>query len=239
MGNPSGKKLRHVAVIMDGNARWACQNGQSVAEGHRQGAAAVQRCIAAAIKHDVPYLTLYAFSSENWRRAPEEVAALTALLSYYLSEKVGELVEQGVRLKVIGEPERFGGEIGATIAAAERRTALNNKLCLTLALSYGSRSEIANACRHLAQEVAAGRCAPASIDEGAVAASLQTAALPDPDIIVRTSGEKRLSNFLLWQAAYAELLFLDVLWPDFSEQDFEHVVHYFATRQRRFGGRPS
>lgn len=229
----------HVAIIMDGNGRWAQSHGAAVAYGHREGAEAVQRCVRGAIAHHVKFLTLYAFSSENWKRSPEEISNLTALLRFYLRHKLGELHKQGVRLQIIGEPERFGEAIFQELQSAERRTSQNTVLTLTLALSYGGRSEIMEATRRLAQSVLDGTVLLEDIDEERLAANLQTASLPDPDIIVRTSGEHRLSNFLLWQSAYAELLFLDVLWPDFRESHFGEIIDHYAGRTRRFGGRPS
>lgn len=236
---PLGQSLSHVAIIMDGNGRWAQSHGASVAYGHWEGAEAVQRCVKAAIAHNVKFLTLYAFSSENWKRSVEEINNLRALLRFYLRHKLSELHKQGVRLKVIGDPERFGESLCGELRAAEQKTSHNKTLTLTLALSYGGRSEILGAVRRLVQSVHDGTLLPEEINEEKLVARLQTAGMPDPDIIVRTSGEHRLSNFLLWQSAYAELLFLDVLWPDFRESHFDEIVGHYSERNRRFGGRPS
>ncbi|TPW36107.1 di-trans,poly-cis-decaprenylcistransferase [Oecophyllibacter saccharovorans] len=223
---------------MDGNGRWARARGLPIAQGHHEGGEAVQRCVRAAIDAQVPYLTLYAFSSENWRRSEEEIGNLTSLLQFYLRHKLEELHSLGVRLHIIGEPERFGSTLCQELQMAEARTSANTKLTLSLALSYGGRAEIARAARALARKAADGLLPPDSITEEHLASALQTSGIPDPDVVVRTSGEHRLSNFLLWQSAYAELVFLDVLWPDFSERDFSRVVSCYAMRQRRFGGRP-
>ncbi|MCX5617387.1 polyprenyl diphosphate synthase [Bombella sp. TMW 2.2543] len=229
---------RHVAVIMDGNGRWAQARGVPVVQGHREGGEAVQRCVRAAIEHGITYLTLYAFSSENWRRSGEEISDLTGLMQFYLRHRLKELDEQGVRLRIIGEPERFGASFCRELRRAEEKTRGNTRLVLSLALSYGSRAEIAGSARILAERVRAGTLAPQDIDEDMFASALQTHDVPDPDLVMRTSGESRLSNFLLWQSAYAELIFLDVLWPDFSEKDFAEAIQRYMRRQRRFGGRP-
>ncbi|MFL1460837.1 polyprenyl diphosphate synthase [Roseococcus sp. DSY-14] len=224
---------RHVAIIMDGNRRWAEGRGLPTALGHRAGAEAVRRTVEAAIRHSVPWLTLFAFSSENWSRPADEVTELTALLRHYLKAEVAELAKQGVRLSVIGERHRFGEETLRLIEAAEARCADGTALNLTVALSYGARAEILHAARALLREGAD----PAALDEAAFAARLFTAGQPDPDLIIRTSGERRLSNFLLWQAAYAELHFPTVLWPDFAEAHFAEALADYAARERRFGAR--
>jgi undecaprenyl diphosphate synthase len=228
---------RHVAIIMDGNGRWAKQRGLPRAAGHRAGAEAVRRALQAAADHGVEVLTIYAFSSENWRRSEEEISDLTALMRFYLERELKTLEKERVRLKLIGNYSAFGGELVNRLEKAVERTAKNTRLTLVIALNYGSRAEIAGAARKLADKAAAGEIDPASIDEIAVAAELQTADLPELDLLIRTSGEVRLSNFLLWQAAYAELLFLDVLWPDFDEHTFADALGTFAARDRRFGGR--
>ncbi len=228
----------HVAVIMDGNGRWARARGLPRVAGHRAGAEAVRRTIRAAISHGVRWLTLYAFSAENWRRSPAEVLDLTGLLRHYLKNEIAALAAEGVRLSVIGEPGRFAADIQADLAAAERLTAGNERLNLTIALSYGARAEIVAAARAAAAAAAAGRLDPQQLDEERFGRFLATAAMPDPDLIVRTSGEQRLSNFLLWQAAYSELVFLDVLWPDFAETDFSAALAEYRRRERRFGARP-
>ena len=233
----AGRIPRHVAIIMDGNGRWAKQRGLPRAAGHRAGAEAVRRALQAAADHGVEVLTLYAFSSENWRRSTEEIFDLTALMRFYLERELKTLMKERVRLKLIGDHAAFGGELSERLEAAVERTAGNDRLTLVVALSYGSRAEIAAAARQLATDAAAGQLDPASIDETAIDAELQTADLPQLDLLIRTSGEVRLSNFLLWQAAYAELLFLDTLWPDFDEQTFADALKEYAARERRFGGR--
>ncbi|MGA9867078.1 MAG: polyprenyl diphosphate synthase [Acetobacteraceae bacterium] len=223
---------------MDGNGRWAAAKHLPRVAGHREGARAVRRAIEAAIGHGVGWLTLYAFSSENWRRPEGEVSDLTGLLRYYLRNEIAELDANGVRLRVIGERTRFAADIQRELADAEARTAANRRLNLTVALSYGSRAEIAKAARRAAEAVRDGRLDPAGIDEQGFADMLSTSGIPDPDVLIRTSGEQRLSNFLLWQAAYAELVFLEVLWPDFDDTHFSAALAEYASRERRFGGRP-
>jgi undecaprenyl diphosphate synthase len=224
----------HVAIIMDGNGRWAAARGLPRVAGHREGAKAVRRTIEAAIEQGVRYLTLFAFSSENWQRPPGEVADLTFLLKHYLRSELNEMHEQGVCLKIIGERERFGPNLTEELAAAEDKTVGNTKLTLVMALSYGGRADIVAAAR---KAIAAGM-APEELTEQNFAALLATDGIPDPDLLIRTSGEERISNFLLWQTAYSELLFTDVLWPDFGAGDFAAALDEFATRERRFGARP-
>ncbi|WP_407696146.1 polyprenyl diphosphate synthase [Sphingomicrobium marinum] len=233
----AGVTPRHVAIIMDGNGRWAKKKGLPRVAGHRQGAEAVRKTLRAAVEAGVECLTLYAFSSENWRRSEEEVSDLKGLMRYYLERELDELEREGVRLSFIGNPSRFGEELWGKLQAASERTAKNDKLHLVVALSYGSRDEIVGAARKLAQEVAAGKRDPNSIDEASFDLALQSHHLPELDLLIRTSGEVRLSNFLLWQAAYAELLFLDMYWPDFDEAAFHDAIAAYGRRQRRFGGR--
>jgi len=228
---------RHVAIIMDGNGRWAQQRGLPRAAGHRAGAEAVRRTLQAAADHGVEVLTIYAFSSENWRRSAEEIADLTALMRFYLERELKTLEKEHVRLKLIGDYSAFGPDLAERLERAVERTAKNTRLTLVIALNYGSRAEIASAAQSLAARVAEGELEPADIDEQSIGAELQTRDLPELDLLIRTSGEVRLSNFLLWQAAYAELLFLDLLWPDFDERAFGDALDLFAARQRRFGGR--
>jgi undecaprenyl diphosphate synthase len=232
-----GRVPRHVAIIMDGNGRWAAQRGLPRAAGHRAGAEAVRRSLRAAAECGVQVLTLYAFSSENWRRSKEEISDLTALMRFYLDRELKTLAKEGVRLRLIGDHSAFGGELSARLDKAVERTAANTRLTLVIALSYGSRAEIAAAAQRLAVKTATGEIEASSIDESAVGGELQTADLPELDLLIRTSGEVRLSNFLLWQAAYAELLFLDTLWPDFDEEAFAEALKIYAARERRFGGR--
>jgi undecaprenyl diphosphate synthase len=228
----------HVAIIMDGNGRWAAAHRLPRIAGHREGARAVRRTIEAAIGQGVGWLTLYAFSSENWRRPAGEVLDLTGLLRHYLRSDIQELHANGVRLRIIGDRARFDPDIQSELVAAERLTAANTRLNLIVALSYGSRAEIVAAARAAAEAARDGRLDPARLDEDAFAGFLATAGIPDPDLIIRTSGEQRLSNFLMWQAAYAELVFLDVLWPDFDAAHFAAALAEFARRERRFGARP-
>ncbi len=228
----------HVAIIMDGNGRWAAGRRLPRVAGHRAGAQAVRRCIRAAIENDVRWLTLYAFSSENWRRPADEVTDLTALLRHYLRSEIAELHREGVRVRVIGEHERFGPEIRAELDNAERLTAANTRLTLVVALSYGARAEILQAARRIAEAARAGALQPDALDEAGFARYLSTDGIPDPDLVIRTSGECRLSNFLLWQSAYAELVFLDVLWPDFDARHLAEAIDVFTRRERRYGARP-
>jgi len=229
---------RHVAVIMDGNGRWAQARRLPRLAGHRAGAQAVRRCIRASIESGVEWLTLYAFSSENWRRPADEVTDLTGLLRHYLRHELAELHREGVRLRVIGERERFDDDLRAEFERAERLTEGNGRLNLMVALSYGGRSDILGAARRIAERAQAGELDAAGLDEAGFARFLSTDGIPDPDLMIRTSGEFRLSNFLLWQSAYAELVFMDVLWPDFGPSHFSEALDQFARRNRRFGARP-
>jgi undecaprenyl diphosphate synthase len=234
---PEARTPRHVAIIMDGNGRWAAKRGLPRVAGHRAGAEAVRKTVRAAAEAGVEVLTLYAFSSENWRRSAEEVSDLTALMRFYLDRELASLAKEGVRLELIGEPEAFGPDLAQRLAAAVERTRGNSRITLVMALNYGSRGELAKAARTLAERAKAGDIDPAAIDEAGIGAELQTARWPELDLLIRTSGEIRLSNFLLWQAAYAELIFLDTLWPDFDAAALNDALGQYATRQRRFGGR--
>jgi undecaprenyl diphosphate synthase len=237
-GLEGGMKVpRHVAIIMDGNGRWARGRGLPRVAGHKAGAEAVRRALQAAADRGVEVLTLYAFSRENWKRSSEEIADLTGLMRSYLERELATLHKEGVRLKLIGDYSAFGPELVARLDRAIEATAQNRRLTLVVALNYGSRTELATAARRLAGKAAAGEIEPREIDEEMLAAELQTYGLPELDLLIRTSGEIRLSNFLLWQAAYAELMFIEKLWPDFSEQDFSEALEQFAARERRFGGR--
>jgi undecaprenyl diphosphate synthase len=230
---------RHVAIIMDGNGRWAAARHLPRVAGHRAGAQAVRRAIEAAIRAGVEWLTLYAFSSENWQRPNDEVTDLTGLLRHYLRTEVAELHSERVRLRTIGDRSRFGPEIVRELHQAEHLTRNNTRLNLTVALSYGGRSEIVAAAQAIAAAAAAGRLDPATITEETFSQHLFTVGMPDPDLVIRTSGERRVSNFLLWQSAYAEFLFPEVLWPDFSQLHFDSALADFAQRERRFGTRPA
>ncbi|SMF73784.1 Undecaprenyl pyrophosphate synthetase [Azospirillum oryzae] len=233
--NRSNTAPGHVAIIMDGNGRWAKARGLPRTAGHKKGVDAVRRTVEAARELGIGTLTIFSFSSENWRRPEEEVSDLMGLLRFYLRSEVAELHRAGVRLRVIGDRTRLSEDINRLIDNAEGLTRDNRVMTLVVALSYGSRLEIVQAARRLAEEVAAGRLAPDAIDEDALSARLYTADIPDPDLIIRTSGEKRISNFLLWQAAYAELVFIDTLWPDFTKRDLEAAIEEFHRRERRFG----
>jgi len=225
----------HVAIIMDGNGRWAAARGLPRVVGHREGVKAVRRTIEAALAQGVKFLTLFAFSSENWRRPQAEITDLTGLLRQYLRSELNELHEKGVRLRVIGERDRFGQNLAQDLAAAEAKTAANEKLTLVMALSYGGRADIVEAAK---RAIAAG-ISPDELSEQKFAELLATDGIPDPDLLIRTSGEERISNFLLWQTAYAELYFTDILWPDFGQDSFAAAVQEFARRERRFGARPA
>lgn len=225
----------HVGIIMDGNGRWAQARGLPRVEGHRQGAEAVRRAVKASVDLGVRYLTLYGFSNENWKRPEVEVSALMGLLRLYLRREIDELDQRGVRIRFIGQRQRLAADIVSLIEEAEARTHGNTKLTLIVALSYGARQEITEAVRAIAIKAAAGELDPASIDENLVADHLETAGIPDPDLMIRTSGEQRVSNFLLWQLAYSELVFTDTLWPDFSQSDLEEAINEFHRRERRYG----
>ena len=236
-GGARGGGPRHVAIIMDGNGRWAERRGLPRVAGHRAGAEAVRKILKAAVKEGVKVLTLYAFSSENWRRSEDEISDLKGLMGYYLERELDELAREGVRLVLIGDHRAFGPQLVERLDRAVEKTKHNDRLTLVVALNYGARGEIAAAARTLAAKVAAGELDAADIDEERVGEEMTTAGLPELDLLIRTSGEKRLSNFLLWQAAYAELLFVDTLWPDFDEASLNAAIEDFAGRQRRFGGR--
>src|SRR4051812_20681639 len=225
----------HVAIIMDGNGRWATARGLPRVAGHRRGAEAVRRTITAAAEIGIGYLTLFGFSSENWKRPIEEVDDLMGLLRHYLRGEIAELHRNGVRLRIIGDRARLAPDIIALIENAEATTRGNSGLNLLVALSYGARAEIAAAARNLAQRVASGEIKPDAVDETALSEALWTTGIPDPDLIIRSSGEKRLSNFLLWQSAYAELVFVDTLWPDFGKADLVAAIDEFRRRERRYG----
>lgn len=235
-GTPSGAP-QHVAIIMDGNGRWAHARGLPRVAGHRAGAQAVRRTIEAAVESGVSWLTLYAFSSENWRRPMDEVLDLTGLLRHYIRQELSEITKQGVRVRVIGDRARFDAATRGELDRAERTTVGNTRLNLNVALSYGARDEIVAAARAAALAAQRGEIDLAALDEGGFERFLSTAGMPDPDLVIRTSGEQRLSNFLLWQSAYSELVFLDVLWPDFGAGHFDQALTEFARRERRFGVR--
>ncbi len=226
---------RHVAIIMDGNGRWAQARGLARAAGHKRGAEAVRKTVEAAAGLGVSCLTLFGFSSENWNRPKNEIGDLMGLLRLYLQSEIKELKSKGIKLLVIGDRSRFTPDIVALIDQAEADTADNTRLMLILALSYGGRQEIARAASRLARLAAEGAIDPESIDEESFGRLLDTADVPDPDLLIRTSGEKRISNFLLWQLAYTELVFMDVLWPDFGAGDLASAIDEYHQRERRYG----
>ncbi len=225
----------HVAIIMDGNGRWAKAKGLPRAAGHAQGAEAVRRTVKAASQLGIRYLTLYGFSLENWKRPAKEIADLMGLLRLYLRKEIAELHREGVRIRFIGDRSLLEPDIVSLIEMSEQKTRANTKLDLVIALSYGSRQEITTAVRSLVRDVIAGELDAEAIDENSIESRLYTADIPDPDLIVRTSGEQRISNFLLWQSAYAEFVFTDVLWPDFSREKLEDSIEEFSRRERRYG----
>ena len=226
---------QHVAIIMDGNGRWAGLHGKERYEGHAAGVEPVRASLRAAARQGVKYLTLYAFSTENWGRPSGEVDALMELFCQSVVNETPELIRQGVEVRMIGDRNRFSEKVQRYLTEAEQRTAGGKTLTLILALNYSSRSEITRAVRQIAARAASGELAPEEISEGTISAALDTAPYPNPDLIVRTSGEHRLSNFLLWQASYAELYFPEVLWPDFTEEEFDRAMEEYARRDRRFG----
>ena len=225
----------HIAIIMDGNGRWAAKRHLPRVAGHRAGVKAVRACVQEASRLGLPYLTLFAFSSENWRRPETEVSELMGLLRRYIRDDLDELAANGVKLKVIGNRARLASDLQTLIAEAETRTSGNNGLRLTIALSYGSRDEMADAVKSISEKVAAGELSPTEITAETVDQYLETRDLPDPDLIIRTSGEKRLSNCFNWQACYSELLFLDDFWPDFTEQHLRDAIEEYSRRERRYG----
>jgi undecaprenyl diphosphate synthase len=226
---------RHIAIIMDGNGRWAKARGLPRIAGHRQGAEAVRRTVRAAGELDIPYLTLFGFSSENWKRPLAEIDDLMGLLRHYLRGEIAELHRNGVRLRVIGDRERLAADIVTLIANAEKLTRENGGVNLTIALSYGGRAEIVAAVRAIAAKAVDRTLPPEEIDEELISRHLFTADIPDPDLLIRTSGEQRISNFLLWQCAYSELVFTKTLWPDFGEADLVQAIADFGCRERRYG----
>jgi undecaprenyl diphosphate synthase len=226
----------HVAIIMDGNGRWAVGKGLPKIAGHRAGAETVERVMSAARDAGVKILTLYAFSTENWSRPKNEVSALFKLLEEYIEKKAGELHEKGVRLNAIGRIDELPGPVREKLRAAMERTKANASFCLNLALNYGGRAEITDAARKIAGDCLAGRLKADSIDEKTFARYLYTNDIPDPDLLIRTSGEMRVSNFLLWQISYAEIYVTDKLWPDFKKTDFDKAIAEYRNRERRYGG---
>jgi undecaprenyl diphosphate synthase len=233
---PPFEAPRHVAIIMDGNGRWAAARGLPRVEGHRRGVEAVRRTVRAAIEIGIQYLTIFSFSAENWTRPASEIGELMGLLRRFIRNDLAELHQANVRVRVIGEREGLEPDIARLLSEAEELTRGNDGLNLVVAFNYGARQEITRAARRIAVAVAAGRLAPADITPETVTGSLDAPEIPDPDLIIRTSGEQRLSNFLLWQAAYSELVFVPTYWPDFDRAALESAIHEYQQRERRFGG---
>lgn len=233
----SAEAPRHIAIIMDGNGRWASSRGLPRTIGHQQGAEAVKRTVRAAAEMGIEYLTLFGFSSENWKRPFDEVSELMRLLRYYLRAETAELHKSGIRLRVIGRRSDFDDDIIAMIEQAEDLTKNNTKLNLVIALNYGGRMDLLHAAQELVDHaIHAGRKLSREEIEALFPAMLMTAGIPDPDVMIRTSGEQRISNFLLWQCAYTEMMFIPTLWPDFGKAELEQAIAEFAKRDRRFGG---
>jgi len=226
---------RHVAIIMDGNGRWAKARGLPRTAGHRAGVERVREAVRTAAEAKIDYLTLFAFSSENWRRPEQEVSDLMGLLRFFIRKDLAELHRENVRVKVIGCRQSIQPDIRALLVDAEQRTRENTGITLVIAFNYGARDELVRAVRQIAEAVQSGELEPESIDEAALSAHIDTAGIPDPDVVIRTSGEQRLSNFLLWQAAYSEFVFPSCLWPDFDRAAFHEALAEYARRERRFG----
>ncbi|MBE7731602.1 isoprenyl transferase [Devosia faecipullorum] len=226
----------HLGVIMDGNGRWAKQRGKRRTEGHVEGVKALRGLVENCINYGVSYLTVFSFSSENWTRPPDEISFIFSLLRRFVASDLQRLIRNNVKVRIIGARAGLEPSLLRLIDDVEAKTARNTGLTLIVAFNYGGKAEIVAAARHLAREAAAGRLDPEAIDEASVADALTTAGMPDPDVIIRTSGEQRLSNFLLWQAAYSEFVFVDENWPDFDEASFVRVLEIYTTRDRRFGG---
>ncbi len=235
-GHPARSSPRHVAIIMDGNGRWAKERGLPRTIGHRQGVEAVRRTVRAAINLSIPYITIYSFSSENWSRPADEIDDLMGLMKRFIRGDLADLHQNNVAIRVIGERQNVDPELMTLIDEAVELTRDNSKLTLVIAFNYGARTEIAKAARKLATDVQAGRLSADQITADSVAAHLDTAGIPDPDLLIRTSGEQRLSNFLLWQTAYTEFVFLETYWPDFDQSVLETAIAEYRARERRFGG---
>ncbi len=229
------RKAEHVAIIMDGNGRWATQRGWPRLVGHRRGAERVKQIVRACPDLGIRWITIFAFSTENWKRSTEEVLGLMAIFSRYIEREADRLSAEGVRMRFIGDRTRLDSKLQRLMAGIEARTMGNTRLNLTVAINYGGRNEIMRAARTLAEQVAAGTLQPDKIDDAALSSALDTGDLPDPDLVIRTSGETRISNFLLWQSAYAEYEFSETLWPDFTPEELARILDVVAVRERRFG----
>jgi undecaprenyl diphosphate synthase len=232
----SGRKVEHVAIIMDGNGRWATNRGWPRLVGHRKGAERVKEIVRCAPDLGIKWLTVYAFSTENWKRSTEEVLGLMAIFARYIEREADRLAAESVRMRFIGDRSRLDPKLQKLMAGIEARTAVYNRLNFTIAINYGGRDEIVRATRDIARAVAEGLLSPDQISDALISQHLDTADLPDPDLVIRTSGETRTSNFLPWQTAYAEYEFTETLWPDFSPEELGRIVSRFGARERRFGG---
>lgn len=233
---PQLRRADHVAIIMDGNGRWAVNRGWPRLVGHRRGAERVREVVKAAPGLGIRWLTVYAFSTENWKRSTEEVLGLMSIFARYIEREADRVSAEGVRMRFIGDRTRLDAKLQRLMAGIEARTQFNQRLNLTVAVNYGGRDELARAARRMCEDVAAGRLSPAEADDAALAARLDTAGMPDPDLVIRTSGETRTSNFLSWQSAYSEFEFTPTLWPDFTAAELTQIIERFAQRERRFGG---
>jgi undecaprenyl diphosphate synthase len=233
---PAQRRASHVAIIMDGNGRWATNRGWPRLVGHRKGAERVKEIVRCAPDLGIDWLTIYAFSTENWKRSTEEVLGLMSIFARYIEREADRMAAEGVRMRFIGDRRRLDDRLQRLMAGIEARTAQYSRLNLTVAINYGGRDELLRATRALCRDVAEGRIDPAQVTEAAIAAHLDTAGLPDPDLVIRTSGESRTSNFLPWQSAYAEYEFTPTLWPDFAPAELAAILNAFAGRDRRFGG---
>lgn len=236
MASPDVSGPKHIAIIMDGNGRWAKQRGLPRQLGHERGVEALRRTVESCRNLDLEHLTVFSFSSENWKRPAEEVSSLFALLRLYVSQDLNKLAKDGVRVRVLGSRKGLPDDILSLIEMAEAKTNHNTRFQLNIAFNYGSRDEIVEAAKALASDVEAGRMNAEEIDSNVFASRLWFAGIPDPDLLIRTSGEFRLSNFLLWQIAYSEMMFLDCLWPDFSDTELINSINAYKSRERRFGG---
>lgn len=229
--------LTHVAIIMDGNGRWAKERGRPRIEGHRQGAEALRRTLEACAEHGVKWLTVYAFSSENWGRPEQEVNDLMGLLKHYINKEVDSLHKQQIAVRFIGDRSRLSDDIRQMLEKTEEKTIENAKFHLNIALSYGSKQELVHACQQIVHDVKQGKLTAEAITEKTIAEKLYTSGIPEPDLLIRTGGEQRLSNFLLWQMAYTELYFTETLWPDFDAEDIKRAIEAYGKRERRYGKR--
>ncbi len=234
--DPPRRRADHVAIIMDGNGRWAVNRGWPRLVGHRRGAERVREIVKASPGLGIRWLTIYAFSTENWKRSTEEVLGLMSIFARYIEREADRLAQEGVRMRFIGDRTRLDAKLQRLMANIEARTQFNQRLHLTVAINYGGRDELARAARRMCEDVAEGRLRPEEADEAALAARLDTAGMPDPDLVIRTSGETRTSNFLPWQSAYAEYDFSPTLWPDFTATELAAIIERYGVRERRFGG---